>query len=202
MCRSRLAPAGMAAAACIAAVAGCSVHRTRGVDSTVQTGSLRSRPEAARLNEQGISTAEGGNQTAAEKLFREALRREVTYAAAHNNLGLVLFAQRRYYEAAWEFDYAARLDRRSVEPLLNLGRLYEAVGCVSRAVRQYELAVERQPRDPEAGLRLGRLRGAGMPVPSPIDDSSPEFVRRANSSVDTDIPPQWEPKANMAEPDP
>lgn len=137
------------------AISGCSAKR--GAYATVQPGLLKNRAEAKRINDLGINTAESGNLTKAERLFRDSLRQDLTYAPAHNNLGLVLLSQRRYYEAAWEFEYAARLDAQSLEPVLNLGRLYETIGCTSRAVRQYELALEVEPQHTEALVRLGRL---------------------------------------------
>lgn len=138
------------------AMGGCSAKR--GAYATVQPGLLKNRVEAKRINDLGIETAESGHLTKAEKLFRDSLRQDLTYAAAHNNLGLVLLSQRRYYEAAWEFEYATRLDAQSLEPVLNLGRLYETIGCTSRAVKQYEVVLEVEPHHREAALRLNRLR--------------------------------------------
>jgi Flp pilus assembly protein TadD len=92
----------------------------------------------------------------AEEKFREALEHDLYYAPAHNNLGLVLLQTERYYESAWEFDYAAKLAPESPEPRQNLGLLYENLGHVDQAAETYEAALEIDPDNVVAMRHLAR----------------------------------------------
>lgn len=69
----------------------------------------------------------------------------MAHAAAHNNLGLVLLHNGHCYESAVEFSLARRLQPRSVEPIINLGRLYDTIGWHRQAIAAYEdaLALDR-----------------------------------------------------------
>lgn len=103
-----------------------------------------------------------GNLRQAEGAFREALSSDPAYAAAHNNLGLVLLESRRVYEAAIEFSLAKKLAPRAVEPRLNLARLYQSVGWDKPAFAECEAALALDPENPdvlgsvaEAALRMG-----------------------------------------------
>ena len=64
---------------------------------------------AQELNGQGLSDIERGDYASAAKAFRSALDVDIFYAPAHSNLGLCLLRQGQAYEAAWEFQYAARV---------------------------------------------------------------------------------------------
>ncbi len=115
-------------------------------------------PEAAAVaNERGLTLATEGEFEAAEQAFAEAVRANKGYAAAHNNLGLVLLERVRFYESARAFTMAIRLDPRAVEPLINLGRLYETVGWGRDAAKQYETALDLQPEHREAMARLAHV---------------------------------------------
>jgi len=120
--------------------AGCAAQGQNRGYHTVVPSSLRSAEHAKSCNERGLAFAEAGDLDAAEEGFREALMADVGYAAAHNNLGLVLLDQGRFYEAALEFDQAKRLAPQAIEPTLNLARLYEAVGWTRLAAEEREHA--------------------------------------------------------------
>lgn len=114
-----------------------------------QTGSgvaERNVAVASRLNESGLALIEKGEFKQAEELFREALTHDLYFASAHNNLGLTLLEQDRHYEAAWEFDFAAKIAPGAPEPRANLGRLYEELGRLGAAIDQYEAALKMNPR--------------------------------------------------------
>ena len=135
--------------------------------------------QAAReANERGIELASAGNHDGAERSFREAIASDARFAPAHNNLGLVLLQDRRFYEAAVEFQTATRLDRTAVEPLVSLGRLYEAVGWNEAATAQYERAcrVESEGDEPRGASRLASILGR---TPRRFEDS-----RRETTSLD------------------
>jgi len=120
--------------------AGCASQDTTHEYHTVLPSTLRSAEHAKTCNERGLTLVEAGKLDEAEGAFREALLADIGYAAAHNNLGLILLEQGRFYEAALEFDQAKRLAPQAVEPIVNLARLYEAVGWTKLAKEERERA--------------------------------------------------------------
>ncbi|QDU34569.1 Photosystem I assembly protein Ycf3 [Poriferisphaera corsica] len=98
--------------------------------------------KAADLNSSAVNYIEQNNLNRAEQLLKEALTEDMTYAPAHNNLGLVYYRLHQYYTAAWEFEYAAKLMDNAAEPLNNLGMVYEAVGQYKKAHDYYKQAYQ------------------------------------------------------------
>lgn len=113
---------------------------------TIPHGTVRDTTVARRLNDQGLSAVEKNDLQTAEERFRQSLEHDLYYTPAHNNLGLVLLQTERYYEAAWEFEYAQRLAPSAVEPRDNLGLLYEQIGRLDRAIDEYEHARKLDPK--------------------------------------------------------
>lgn len=112
------------------------------------------RELARQANSCGVASARAGDLKAAEVAFREALRADLSCAAAHCNLGNILLSRGQLYEAALEFAFAAKVDSRAVEPKINLGRLYETAGWHAAAVEEYEKALSLDRDNTEA---MGRL---------------------------------------------
>lgn len=136
---------------------GCAVSDSNTPYRTIlQTQAGQSR-DARMANERGLSFVEEGNYDEAEAAFREALAADLNFAAAHNNLGLVLLQKGRFYEAAREFSYAKKLRPMAREPVINLARLYEAIGWQSVAEKEYQKA------DSIAG-RSAHVDGAGQVI--------------------------------------
>jgi protein O-GlcNAc transferase len=135
---------------------GCVQARRGSMDRTGPPVVVRNPHAAQEANERGLQLAQQEQLDRAEQAFREAVRANAGFAAAHNNLGLVLLERRRFYEAAVEFQQASRLDRRAVEPVMNLGRLYESVGWHDAAIGQYEKARGLQPESVEVQERLAQ----------------------------------------------
>jgi tetratricopeptide (TPR) repeat protein len=136
-------------------IGGCAT-RTRTHYRTVADRPQQDSLTAQRLNTEGLRSIEGEDLEAAERKFREALEHDLYYAPAHNNLGLVLTQTQRYYEAAWEFDYAAKLAPRAVEPRQNLALLYENLGRLDEAISGYEGALEIDSKNAVAMRHLAR----------------------------------------------
>jgi Tfp pilus assembly protein PilF len=158
---------------CLLGVTGCA---TSTPNPTYQTLSdqVSQRSEAAKkANEQGLLYAQNNELEKAEASFREALQADIGHAAAHNNLGLVLFSNNKFYEAAMEFRFASKLNPHAIEPVMNLARLYETVGWKKEAEREYARAV-----------RLGKDAG----------DPEQRYVRRSNKPP-TSAPPDAAQKA-------
>lgn len=135
----------------------------------------RDRQAAKASNDRGIELASIGQHAEAEKEFRESIAFDSSFASAHNNLGLVLLHQGKLYDAAVEFRTANQLNPQASEPLVNLGKLYEAVGWDSPASRFGKGSLP-----PQHGARA--IVGAGDPGQSGSDlrdDAGP----KSSSSV-------------------
>jgi Tfp pilus assembly protein PilF len=117
---------------------------------------LQNAGAARECNIEGLKAIEKGDLAEAEEYFRKSLEHDLTYAPAHNNLGLVLLQTDRYYEAAWEFEYAAKLAPASPEPRDNLGLLFEELGKVDQAIGEYEKALDLDPQNLATMQHLAR----------------------------------------------
>ena len=117
---------------------------------------------AKQANERGLASALAGAYDDAEKAFREAVQTDPRYAAAHNNLGLVLLSKRKFYEAAVEFRAASRLRPDAIEPVMNLAKLFEQIGWRLEAAEAYEHATKMNHLSEEAELGLAALRTEGQ----------------------------------------
>lgn len=98
------------------------------------------------------------NLAQAESHLQKALVADVTYGPAHNTLGTVYMRQRKYYLAAWEFEYAAKVMPDRYEPLYNLGQVYECADKLDSAIVYYEQALNLSPRNPAVMGNLVRTQ--------------------------------------------
>jgi tetratricopeptide (TPR) repeat protein len=123
---------------------------------TIKVNPKRSPEAAAKLNRQGIEAMSKGKVEKAEKLFKDALIKDVDYGPAHNNLGRLYFDQGKNYLAAWEFEYATKVMPGRSEPYNNLGMVMERVGKMDQAIEAYETANTMSPNHPEIVGNLAR----------------------------------------------
>jgi len=128
------------------------VYRTRAEDPGRDTETARSR------NGKAVGLIRDGDLEAAETALRSALTADLFFAPAHNNLGVVYYRQKAFYQAAWEFQYAARLMPHSPQPRNNLGLVYEAVGQLATAEKWFDEALALEPDNPELIGNLARVR--------------------------------------------
>lgn len=159
---------------------------------TVAADPNRDFDKAQKENNRAIRLMEKGSGDKAAKALREALIADVAFGPAHNNLGKLYFSQGKYYLAAWEFEYAAKLMPERFEPFQNLGLVYEMVGKSDDAVAMYEKAIELQPKNPEVIGNLARVRlrkGQPMSAVQPLLselvylDTRPEWTNWANEQL-------------------
>lgn len=99
-----------------------------------------------------------GKYADAEPVLHRALEYDDRFGPAHNNLGLVYAKLGRSYDAAHEYDTAARLMIRSAEPHNNLGLLLEEAGMLSDAADAFEAAHHRDEENPLYLANLARAR--------------------------------------------
>lgn len=161
-------------------------YQTTGADPSRDTETARIRTAAAS------KLIKSGRLEEAERELRAALAADLFFGPAHNNLGTVYFRQKRFYQAAWEYQYAAKLMPNKAEPLYNLGLVMEAVGKLSDAVKCYEDAVQADPDYLEgvgglarAYIRSGRRDAKTRDLLSQIllRDTRPEWLAWAREQT-------------------
>ncbi len=147
----------------LAASFGCAAENKSNSSATYNYKTMNPAPRrdssvADAQNAKAVDFLEEGKLEEAEKLLKDCLTADVTFGPAHNNLGKVYFQQQKYYVAAWEFQNAIKLMPNQPEPKNNLGLVFEAVGKLDDAVKQYELAKGQEPDNPELTGNLARAR--------------------------------------------
>ena len=118
---------------------------------------LRDTDTARRHNAAAVELLETDKLEEAEAELKAALAADMFFGPAHNNLGLVYHRQKKYYLAAWEFQYATTLMPNRAEPLNNLGVVFEAVQKLDDAADRYEQALEINPDQPSVICNLARI---------------------------------------------
>ena len=94
--------------------------------------------------------------------YRRVVAIDPTYAAAWNNLGLLLHRMGRYAEARTAYERALGESREGAEAAYNLGSLNEDTGDVDEAIRCYRRALDVSPYYADAHFNLaGALARAG-----------------------------------------
>ena len=125
-----------------------------------------------------------GDLCRAEQLLREALAIDARFGPAHNTLGTLYLEQGKHYFAAWEFEYARRLMPERVEPINNLGLVYESAGQLDRAIEFFEQAYAEAPLVPQylGNLLRARVRRG---------DRTPDMIPLLNELVMLEPRAQW-----------
>jgi choline-sulfatase len=117
----------------------------KGVAAMEQAG--RANPtDLDNFRNLGIAYLEMRRLPDAEKAFRAILVQDDHYAAAYNGLGLVAVQRGDAETARTNFARAIEVNPDEVEPLLNLGLLYQKTGNRELAIRYYTRFLEKAPR--------------------------------------------------------
>lgn len=95
----------------------------------------------------------------AEKAFRAILVQDDRNAPAYNGLGLVAIQRGDGDAARVNFERAIEFGPDEVEPLFNLGLLYQKTGNRAQALRYFQMFVERAPKESYGNL-LPQVREA------------------------------------------
>lgn len=118
------------------------------------------RAEARRLNNQAASLAAAGQKEEAERVYRQAIAADPTYAAAHYNLSLLLRGQRRYQEADAHLWQAVDAGLADPELTLVRGALdYRERGELARAEALFQGGLARFPQSVPLLLNAGVFYG-------------------------------------------
>ncbi|MCC6970545.1 MAG: tetratricopeptide repeat protein [Phycisphaerales bacterium] len=109
-----------------------------------QSAEARDSSRAEALNQQAADLIER-DPTRAESLLRDALAADLYHGAAHNNLGTLLLAQGKLYDAAAEFEWARKLLPGHPDPRHNLALTFELAGRYDDALATYAAALDVYP---------------------------------------------------------
>lgn len=139
---------------------GCQANRSEGPADyqTVALDRRRDTDKAVARTTQANVSLEAGKLEDAEAALKAALVADLFYGPAHNTLGVVYYRQKRFYLAAWEFQYAAKLMEDRPEPRNNLGLVFEAIGKFGQAAEHYREALRLGPDNPQFLGNLARCR--------------------------------------------
>ena len=191
-------------------ITGCQRTALVGEYATVAADPRRDTERAREKNNKAIALISNGQLEEAEKVLKEALTADVFFGPAHSNLGTVYYRQKKYYLAAWEFQYAAKLMPHQPEPRNNLGLVFEAIGRLDEAAKWYDEAVALEPDNPEilgnlarTLIRNGRRDDRTRQVLSDLvlKDTRPDWVAWAREQMAL-IPSPQPQAANPAPPEP
>ncbi len=135
-----------AACAMVATVLGLAATGCASSSSAYTASGERTRSPllAERLCQQGAACMDDDPREA-EELFRRALEADLYHGPSHNNLGVLLLAQGRLYDAAGEFEWAKRLLPGHPDPRLNMALTFEIAGRTDEALELYATALEVYP---------------------------------------------------------
>jgi Flp pilus assembly protein TadD len=112
--------------------------------------------EAARVyNVRGIGLAKEGRWDEAVASFREAVRRRPDYTDAFNNLGNVLYFQKKLDEAIAAYEEAVRLSPDHAGACSNLGEVLRHRGRLDESLKYCRQAIELRPDFAPAHNHLG-----------------------------------------------
>ncbi|HXF58877.1 MAG TPA: tetratricopeptide repeat protein [Candidatus Saccharimonadales bacterium] len=130
----------------------------------------------------GLLSIDLGEPDPARRSLARAAELRPQSAEAHDALGLLHTATRRYMDAKAEFDRAAALDTVSAIPLYHLGVAYAQSGDQAKAAEAFSRALARDPTHAPTLAALGstldsRYRAAGLPEDYPALRAHPSVSR-------------------------
>ena len=133
---------------------------------------VKAMEEAGRVNPTdldnfrnlGIAYLQLNRVADADRAFRAILVQDDHHSAAYNGLGLVAIQRGDGDAARVNFEKAIEYGPEEVEPLLNLGLLYQKAGDRARALHYFQMFLEKAPREnyghllPEVREAINELR--------------------------------------------
>ena len=143
----------------LAAISGCHQPPAPGSGGAALHGDVVQNTEQAQAEtDRAVQLISDGKYGEAEPILKRAIQLDPMYGPAHNDLGLVYFHQNRLYDAAWEYENAAKRMPRQPQPRNNLGLVLEQAGQLNEAVAAYTEAWKLAPDNPEYIGNLARVR--------------------------------------------
>jgi tetratricopeptide (TPR) repeat protein len=157
-------------------------------DATLVTGLVRPLSPPAEQAETWFERAsekesDPAHWDEAVDAYRRVVAIDPSYAAAWNNLGLLLHRMGHYDDAGDAYATALTQDERCCQAAYNLGSLHEDRGDVELAIRHYRMALELAPDYADAHFNLAAaLSRAGRPA---------DAVRHWQRYVELDAGSPW-----------
>ncbi|KAJ8787300.1 hypothetical protein J1605_005886 [Eschrichtius robustus] len=105
----------------------------------------------------GKNLADKGNQTAAIRYYREAVRLNPKYVHAMNNLGNILKERNELQEAEELLSLAVQIQPDFAAAWMNLGIVQNSLKRFQAAEQSYRTAIKHRRRYPDCYYNLGRL---------------------------------------------
>ncbi|XP_036999255.2 protein O-mannosyl-transferase TMTC4 isoform X2 [Artibeus jamaicensis] len=105
----------------------------------------------------GKNLADKGNQTAAIRYYREAVRLNPKYVHAMNNLGNILKERNELQEAEELLSLAVQIQPDFAAAWMNLGIVQNSLKRFEAAERSYRTAIKHRRKYPDCYYNLGRL---------------------------------------------
>lgn len=141
---------------------------------------VRSEEEARSLWQQGYEAYRAGRIDQANKMYRDSIKTDPSYAPAHNSLGRIAFEEHKPAQAEKLFLVALEHDNEYAPALHNLALLEYRRNSFAKALNYADqaLALKRMPATVELREKLtqvlttdsspaGTSKAAHMPAPSP-----------------------------------
>lgn len=133
---------------CVSAVMTAACARKDGTSPYADTGEIRRNPARSQELQLAALRVIDTNPKEAERLLKEALAEDLFNGPAHNNLGVLYLKAEppKLYEAANEFEWAAKLLPGQPDPRHNRALVLELAGQINEAYASYESALEVAPQ--------------------------------------------------------
>ena len=113
------------------------------------------QPSAYECFRTGYTSERGGELETAEAWYLRALSQEPSLAAAHTNLGNVLYERGEHQRARQAYETALDYDPDQPEARYNLGNLLDEIGETELAIAELRQVVSRHPEFADAHYNLG-----------------------------------------------
>jgi Flp pilus assembly protein TadD len=166
------------------AIPGCHQQPAQGGGSALHGDVVQNTEQARAETERAVQLTSEGKYAQAEPILKRAIQLDPMYGPAHNDLGLVYFHENRLYDAAWEYENAAKLMPRQPQPRNNLGLVLEQAEQLKEAVAAYTEAWQLAPDNPEYIGNLARARIR-------LGDKDEETIKLLQDLVLRDTRPDW-----------
>jgi len=115
------------------------------------------QPTAYQCFVEGCDAEATGDDARAEECYERALALETSFAAAHTNLGNVLFRRGDHDGARRQFEIALEYESDQPEARYNLANILDDRGDTELAIAELRQVVARAPEFADAHYNLGRL---------------------------------------------
>ncbi len=121
------------------------------------------RDEAYTYRAEGYDAQQRGDKTTALAFYQKAAQLDPTYAAPHNDIGILMEEQGRMEEAERAYQQALRIDPNYLEAHANLAMLYERLGNNELAIYHWLKRYQGgDPYDPWTVRAEERLAALGV----------------------------------------